>query len=407
MSKQLVALLIASVFAAVVRTTHPASAQTPLTLGAVLRAVTTPSADDASTPGLAAAAAARSGVAPSLQAGAALAPDVGVPSKYTIFQELSVDVGSNAGRLGRAHSAQAVAAQVVASLATSRRSAAQNGLTAFFALATDQVEAATAAQNVELAGRTLRATMERRRVGVAPRVDEDRARTALRSSEADLASANAAREADRAALRELLSTASVGDVVLPDVGTVPGPDVARDRALRSSPVIASSDAELRNAEASLLIARGEAAPGLSVGAGAALTGDSIQKTFGPIISATLTLPISINAARAARGAAQARVAAAQVASAQARREAVASALRLRAQAVAASARLAPLGDALDSARRVADAAVGGYRLGAVSSADLIVAQTQLASARAALDTAILQASQAYASLQIEIGELPS
>jgi len=383
------------------------SAQTPLTLDAALRAVTTPAAADVLTPGLAAAASARPGAVPSLQTGLSVAPDVGVPAKYTLSQQLSFDVGSRAGRLGRARSAQAAAAQVLASFATSRRSAAQNAVAAFFAVAADQVQFASASQNVALGQRTLRATTQRRRVGVAPRVDADRARAALRSSEADLAAAAAALGADRAALGELLSATVIGNVALPDVRTIPTSDLVRDKALQRNPLVASASAELRNAQAALLIVQSDTGPGLSVGAGAAITGDSVQKTLGPVVSATLTLPISTNAARAARGAAQARVAAANVALIQARRDAVQTALRLRAQAVSAAARLAPLRDAVDSAQLVAESTLGGYRLGAVSSADLIAAQTQLVSARAALNSATLQASQAYAALQVEIGDLPS
>ncbi|MBC5804556.1 MAG: TolC family protein [Candidatus Eremiobacteraeota bacterium] len=383
------------------------SAQAPLTLDAALRAVTTPAAADALTPGLAVAASARPEGLLSLQTGASVAPDVGVPAKYTLSQQLSFDVGSRAGRLGRARSAQAAAAQVLASLATSRRSAAQNAVAAFFAVAADQVQFASASQNVTLGQRTLRATTQRRRVGVAPRVDVDRARAALRSSEADLAAAAAALEADRGALGELLSRTVAGNVALPDIGTLPTSARVRDEALQRNPLIASARAELRNAQAALLIAQSDLAPGLGVGAGAAITGDSVQNTLGPVVSATLTLPISTNAARAARGAAQARVAAADVALNQARRDAVATALRLRAQAVSAAARLAPLRDAVESAQRVAESTLGGYRLGAVSSADLVAAQTQLVAARAALGAATLQASQAYASLQVEIGDLPS
>ena len=387
--------------------TTQASAQTPLTLDAALRAVMTPAAVDVLTPGLAAAASARPGAMPSLQTGLSVAPDVGVPAKYTLSQQLSFDVGSRAGRLGRARSAQAAAAQVLASFATSRRSAAQNAVAAFFAVAADQVQFASASQNVALGQRTLRATTQRRRVGVAPRVDADRARAALRSSEADLAAAAAALGADRAALGELLSATVSGNVTLPDVRTIATSDLVRDKALQRNPLVASASAELRNAQAALLIVQSDTGPGLSVGAGAAITGDSVQKTLGPVVSATLTLPISTNAARAARGAAQARVAAANVALIQARRDAVQTALRLRAQAVSAAARLAPLRDAVDSAQRVAESTLGGYRLGAVSSADLIAAQTQLVSARTALNSATLQASQAYAALQVEIGDLPS
>ena len=384
----------------------PASAQAPLTLEGALRAVVTSPATDALTPGLAAALSARPGAIPSLQTGVSVAPDVGVPSKYSVSEQLSLDIGSCAARLGRALTAQAAAAQVLASLATSRRSAAQNAVAAFFAVAADQVQVASASQNVTLGRRTLQATTQRRRVGVAPRVDEDRARAALRVSEADLAAATVALDADRSALGDLLSTTAV-DVALPNVGTVPAPELVRDQALRKNPLVASVSAELRNAEAALLIAQSDAAPGLSVGAGAAITGDSIQKTVGPVVSATITFPISTNAARAARGAAQARVAAANVALLQARRDAVQSALRLRTQAVSAAARLAPLRDAVDSAQRVAESTLGGYRLGAVSSADLIAAQTQLVAARAALNAATLTASQTFATLQIEIGDLPS
>lgn len=62
-------------------------------------------------------------------------------------------------------------------------------------------------------------------------------------------------------------------------------------------------------------------------------------------------------------------------------------------------------NAVDAAQRVADAELAGYRLGAVTSTDVILAQTQLAAARSALATATVQAAQASATLQLQIGAL--
>jgi len=379
----------------------------PLTLGTVLRAVTSsPATGDARTPGLTDAAGARAQVGPSLLSDLSVAPDVGVPAKYTASQQLSFDLGSRAGRLGRARAARAVAAQVVASLATSQRAATQNAIGAFYVVASDQTALATASDNVALARRALQATRERRRIGVGPRVDEDRAQTTLRSSEADLAAAAAALDADRASLSDLV-TMRVASVTLPGAGSIPALEVVRDAALARNPSVASARAELAANAAALLTAQGEAAPSFSVGAGAALTGDRFQQTVGPVVSAALAFPVSRNVSRANVGAARAKVAAADVAVAQARRDAVQSALRLRAQALAANARVGPLRDAVTSARRVVDATLAGYRLGAVGGADLIAAQTQLATARAALDAATLGSAQATTALQLEIGELPS
>lgn len=404
------ARIVAVVMLVAIDATDPVAviAQTrssPLTLGSVLRAVAS-ATGNMPTPGLTDAAAARARLVPSLQSDLSVAPDVGVPAKYTLSQQLSFDLGSRAGRLGRAGAARAAAAQVVASLATSQRAAAQNAIGAFYAVASDQTALATASENVALARRTLQATRERRWIGVAPRVDEDRAQTTLRSSEADLAAATAALDADRASLSELVAM-PVASVTIPGAASIPTLDIVRDAALARNPIVASARAERAANAAALLTARGEAAPTFSVGAGAALTGDRFQQTVGPVVSAAFAFPVSTNVSRANVGAARAKVAAADIAVAQARRDAVQSALRLRAQALAAHARLAPLRDAVASARRVVDATLAGYRLGAVGGADLIAAQTQFATARAVLDGATLGAAQATTALQLEIGELPS
>lgn len=90
---------------------------------------------------------------------------------------------------------------------------------------------------------------------------------------------------------------------------------------------------------------------------------------------------------------------------QAQRDAVQTALAARSQALSSSARVSLLSRAVDAAQGVADAELAGYRLGAVTSTDLILAQSQLATARTAFATATVQAAQASATLQLQIGAL--
>jgi outer membrane protein TolC len=117
------------------------------------------------------------------------------------------------------------------------------------------------------------------------------------------------------------------------------------------------------------------------------------------------VPFGSGFTRANVAAADAAVLVAKANLEQSRREAARSALHAWTVARTALARLAGLRTASDASRHVAEADLAGYRLGAVSSADLVAAQTQAAAARAALETATVQALQAYAQLQFEIGAL--
>jgi outer membrane protein TolC len=131
------------------------------------------------------------------------------------------------------------------------------------------------------------------------------------------------------------------------------------------------------------------------------------QTVGPAADVKFTVPFPSGLTRANAAAAEAGVLVATANLEQIRREAVQTVLRARTTAQSAMARLPGLRKAFDGARRVAEADLAGYRLGAVSSADLVAAQMQAAAAHAAVETATVQALQAYAQLQFEMGVLDS
>lgn len=73
--------------------------------------------------------------------------------------------------------------------------------------------------------------------------------------------------------------------------------------------------------------------------------------------------------------------------------------------MSALARIPNLNRALRATQHVAEADLAGYRIGALSSSEVLTAQSQVASARAALTGAILSAAQARATLDLQTGVL--
>lgn len=349
----------------------------------------------------AAASSATFGLSSSLGQG----PKAGASPENTLTEQLTLNIGSRASRLGALRTTQAGTAQALATAATVRRTAAQGIITTFFAVVSDQTQQSAAIANAALAERSLDAATQRHRVGVAPLIDVQRARAALAIAQADVATATAALTGDRTTLAALTGRAEVTAVATPAVGAVPDQPTVTALALRTSPTVSSEASVLQAAQASLLTAQGQLRSGVVVGAGLQVNRQGADTSVGPALSIGLATPLTSNLGRATIASAQASALAAQTALTQAQRDAVQAALLARTQALSSSARVAPLSNALDAARRVADAELAGYRLGAVSSADVILAQTQLATARNALATATAQAAQASATLQLQIGAL--
>ncbi len=332
-------------------------------------------------------------------------PKNGAPPENTLTEQLTLNIGSRASRLGALRAAQAGTAQALATAAIARRAGAQGIVTTFFAVANDQAQLAAATTNTALAQRSLDAATQRNRVGVAPLIDVQRAQVTLATAKADVATATAAFNGDRTTLAALIGRPDVTAVAMPPANVVPDSPTATARALRTSPAVASAASGLQAARASLLTAQGQLRSGVIVGAGLQLTRQGAETSVGPALSIGLTTPFTSSLGRATLVSAQANALAAQTAFTQAQRDAVQTALAARTQALSSSARVSFLRSALDSAQRVADAELAGYRLGAVTSTDLILAQTQLATARTALAAATVQAAQASATLQLQIGAL--
>jgi len=332
------------------------------------------------------------------------APQNGV-LESTFTEQLTLNIGSRTSRLGTLRAAQAGTMQALATAAVARRAAAQGIVTSFFAVGNDQAQLAAATSNTALALRSLDAATQRHRVGVAPFIDVQRAQVTLATAQADAATATAALDGDRTTLAALIGRPDVTAVAMPKASFVPDDPTASALALRTNPAVANAASGLQAARATLLIAQGQLRSGVIVGAGLQLTRQGTETSVGPALGIGLATPFTSSLGRATVVSAQANALAAQTALTQAQRDAVQTALVARTQALSSSARVSFLRSALHSAQRVADAELAGYRLGAVTSTDLILAQTQLATARTSLAAATVQAAQASATLQLQIGTL--
>ena len=349
--------------------------------------------------------AARPSSAVGLSSAIAETPKSGAPPERTLTEQVTLDIGSRERRLGALRATQAGSAQAFASAASARFATAQGIVTAFFAVASDRAEVTAADESAALAARSLTAATERRRVGVAPRIDVERARSALATAEADVAASTAALAADRTMLAALVGRAVVTDVALPAPLVVPDQDATIALVLLTNPSVSAAAALLDAARASLDTARGALRSDVVVGAGLAVNRQGSQTSIGPALSLGILTPFASGLGKASVASARASTIAAQATLVQARRDAVEAALVTRTQALRASARLPSLEDALASAQSVASAELAGYRLGAVSSTDLTLAQAQLSAARTAFARARVEAAGAAARFALEIGSL--
>lgn len=338
----------------------------------------------------------------SLSAGLTDAPQPGAQSQLTLSGQVVVAGGSQQTRLGQLRVSQAATAQAVASLATTKRALVQSVIAAFFAVASDQMLSAAARDNESLVQRSLTAAQERHQFGIAPLLDVERAQAALSTAQAERFATTSALILDRRALAMLLDVPEVSAVALPPA-VMSTSDVAV--LAKDNPAIAASAATLSLAQASLLQARGLQVPDLSFGLGAQLTRQGPSQSVGPAASVTINVPLGASLLHANVAAAQANVSAARVALDQSQRSAIQSALQSQSRAESSIIRLRSLQTAADQARKIVENMLAGYRIGAVSSADLINAQTQFVAARSALNAATLQAAQSAATFQLEIGAL--
>lgn len=386
-----------------------AQARTPLTLHDVVVSALTASGTENAAGAISSGQKITSNAAasPALSAGFVygLAPQLPGPAQTSLTEQLGLDFGSAGTRKGQLLLARANASQAQATLLQTRIAVMQSATTAFFAVTSDEAQRGAADESVALAERSLGAARARHRVGLAPLIDVERARSALASAQADQFAAGAALKGDREALTAF--TGASGNTQLPALAPLPTSARVTALAPTASPAVVIARSTLDSAQASVLLARGAVQPGLSIGAGVSQLRQTGAASTGPALSAGLNFPISSSLSRASISAATAQSASAQAAYTAVVREAVRNALALRAQAASAVARLPALRTAFDEANRVAQSSLAGYRLGAVSSADLITAQTQLAAARRALAVATVDASRALEVLNVTLGVEPS
>ncbi len=333
-------------------------------------------------------------------------PMGGSPLQYLAAPEYTVDFGSAFRRLGTLQTAQSELAQSTATLAATQRATTTTVVDAFFDAAADQSQLIAQNDAVALAQRSTSIASLRHQQGVAPQLDVERAQAQLATVQAERDAARTTLADDLDALGELVGTASPPTVAVPTPpAALPDTRAVAHAALHANPVVSASQAIYSAAQAAAVLARAELAPGVTVGIGPGYSRVGSAQAFGPAGSVTLNVPVGSPLEHANVSAADAAVLVAQAGLDQSRRQATHDALHARSVADGALARLAKLQAADASARRVANADLAGYRLGAVISADLVVAETQASNARAALENARVMAARAYVNLQIEMGEL--
>jgi outer membrane protein TolC len=336
-------------------------------------------------------------------------PEAGlVFPKYTQVGALGLDFGSPLSRIGAVASTRAAVQQSVAGFAGTRRDAARVLIDVFFAVADDRAQTEAQSTAVSLASRALSAAVDRRKTGAAPLLDVERAQSALATAQAELASAQENLAGDEQILGILIRRADPPTPIIPPTPTTL-PDVATvsDAAIRFSPMVASAQASFNAARAAAMIARGAVQPGFALTGGVGRSQSGSLRSTTPVAGVNINIPIGTSSNRADIASSNAAMRVAEAALEQSRRETVELALRARTAAAAQLARLPRLKEAFVQAQRVADADLAAYRLGAVSSADVVLAQSQLATARSALQTAEVEASLAFAELQLQMGQLPT
>lgn len=328
--------------------------------------------------------------------------------KYTQVGVLSLDFSSPLSRIGALASTRAAVQQSVAGFAATSRDAARILIDVFFTVANDRAQTEAQSTAVSLAARTLSAAVDRQKTGAAPFLDVERAQSALATAQADLAAAQESLDGDQQILGILIGHSDPpAPIVPPPPATLPDVATVSDTSVRFSPLVASAQASYDAARAAAMIARGVVQPGLALTGGVGTSRSGALHSTTPDASVSLNIPIGTSSNRADIASSDAAVRVAEAALEQSRRETVELALRARTAAAAQLARLPHLRDAFVQAQRVADADLAAYRLGAVSSADVVLAQSQLAAARGALRTGEVQASLAFAELQLQTGQLPT
>jgi len=334
-------------------------------------------------------------------------PQSGTSPQYQASIEYTVDFGSSLRRFGALQAAQAQLVQAGATLAQTRRATLQSLIAAFFSVASAQADVAIGAENLAFAQRTLTVAKVRSTQGVAPALDVDRAGAALAVANATLDSTQASLEGARSILRRFVpSVGTAASIAVPErTDAVPDAAMVVASALAYDVSVANAAATLRSAQLAALLAKAETSPGLTVGIGPGISRTGNAHSIGPAATIALNVPLPSALLRSNIIASDAAVLVARAGVDASRMEAAQVALRARSDAMSALARIPNLNRALRATQHVAEADLAGYRIGALSSSEVLTAQSQVASARAALTGAILSAAQARATLDLQTGVL--
>jgi CzcA family heavy metal efflux pump len=334
-------------------------------------------------------------------------PQSGTSPQYQASIEYTIDVGSSPRRLGALQATQAQLVQAGASLAQIERATVRSIIVAFFGVASAQADVGMGAENLALAQRTLSVAKVRSTQGVAPLLDVDRANAALAVATATLDSAHASLEGARGVLRRFVPSFGTAASIAVPVRTdpVPDPNTVVASALASDVNVATAAATLRSAQVAALFVKAETSPGLTVGIGPGISRTGNAQSIGPAATIALDIPLSSAFMRSNLIASDAAVLVARAGVDASRAEAAQVALQARSAAMSALARIPNLDRALRATRHVAEADLAGYRIGALSSSEVLAAQSQVASSRAAFIAATLSAAEARAILDLQMGVL--
>lgn len=333
-------------------------------------------------------------------------PQSGTSPQYQAAIEYTLDLGSSLRRLGALQASHAQLVQAGATLAQIRRATLQSVVSAYFSVAAAQADVALSAENLAFAQRTLGVAKIRSTQGVGPALDVDRASAALAVATAAEDSAHANLDGAWDILRRFVPLAGTAAIALPErTDAVPDANTVVAAALASDVGVANAAAILRSAQTAALLAKAEMSPGFRVGIGPGISRTGNAQSIGPAANVTLDMPLSSALLRSNVRSADAAVLVAHAGLDASRSEAMQAALRARNDALSALVRIPNLARALRATQRVAEADLAAYRIGALSSSEVLNAQSQVASSRAALASAKLSAASARATLDLETGVL--
>ncbi|MDE2573394.1 MAG: TolC family protein [bacterium] len=362
----------------------------------------------------AARTAARAGSAPDLYGSYAVVPQSA--GKTTLAQRSTV-IGVSKSfafpglTLAQMQAAGASESAAVASLLHARRTAALTIVTDYLDALVAQKQAAISGEAVQAGLKTLQAAQLRYEAGSGPEIDIERAQAAYATAQAAQAQAGGKREGAFAALDlavgiDPLAHPALVQPELPSSKPLDPAAVVRI-ALAGRADLRAADEEVRSAEASLRAAGLSYAPSFDVSAGHQSGIDSGAPISGDTVNLTVRLPLDTS------GALHAKVESAKAAleTARATRDSAVRSVTLDAETAVAGIRASQLRlvaeeRAAQAAQAAATAASIGFEHGATSAVDVLLAQSQAATAQSNLVAAQADAVKAHYALELAEGVNP-